>query len=78
MDSEYLVVYDYGMGGLWGVLLAPSEVAIKAKYPELRIASERPAWMTEEAFQRLREQPLWLDAEPEGMLQAVVSDREHD
>ena len=38
-DEPFLVCYDYGMGGLWGVLMAPSDAAIKVKYPELFIAN---------------------------------------
>lgn len=30
---HFLVAYDYGMGGLWGIMLAKSEDEIKAKYP---------------------------------------------
>ena len=78
-DEPFLVCHDYGMGGLWGVLMAPSVAAIKARYPELHIAAEPPAWMSREAFQALREEALWLDDEPpQGLLRALVSDRARD
>jgi hypothetical protein len=44
-EREYLVAYDYGMGGLWAVMVAPSADAITAVYPELGIAEERPPSM---------------------------------
>ena len=33
----FLAAYDYGMGGLWLVLMARSEAEILEKYPELSI-----------------------------------------
>jgi hypothetical protein len=74
--GEYLVCYDYGMGGLWGVLIAPSEAAIKAKYPELLISNSLPKWMDEDELATKRETPLWLEDEPpQGLLRALVADR---
>lgn len=76
-DGEFLVAYDYGMGGLWVVLIAPSEEAIRAKFPELGIAKTRPKWMDEAALQTKRETPLWLDDDPpRGLLGVLVNDRE--
>lgn len=78
-DQPFLVCYDYGTGGLWGVLMAPSVTAIKAKYPELDVAGEPPSWMSDERFQSLRDEPLWLDDEPpQGLLHALVGDRSRD
>jgi hypothetical protein len=50
--GEHLVCYDYGMGGLWGVLIAASEGAIRATYPELEIATSLPKWMDENRTRR--------------------------
>jgi hypothetical protein len=61
VDREFLVAYDYGMGGLWGILMAPSAQAISARYPELIVVAERPEWMDDERYERLRGEPLWLD-----------------
>jgi hypothetical protein len=78
-DKPFLVAYDYGMGGLWGVLLAPSKEAIQAKYPELGIADEPPEWMSPERFDSLRAEPLWLDDEPpQGLLGVLLSDQDCD
>ncbi|WP_024285595.1 hypothetical protein [Cellulomonas sp. KRMCY2] len=74
--GEFLVAYDYGMGGLWGVLVAPSREAILKKYPELGIADALPAWMNLERLERLRQDRLWLGEEPpQGLLKALVADR---
>ena len=45
MKSEYLVAYDYGMGGLWAYVRAESEAEILAAFPELQVVHERPHWM---------------------------------
>lgn len=73
--DEFLVCYDYGMGGLWGVLVAPSEYAIKEKYPELVIADRWPPWLEETELQTMRSDPLWIDSPPTGLLLALVTDR---
>lgn len=74
--GEFLVAYDYGMGGLWGVLVAPSREAIVKKYPELGIAAALSAWMNPQRLERLRHDPLWLEEEPpQGLLEALVADR---
>lgn len=75
-DLPFLVAYDYGMGGLWAVLMAPSREAILAKYPELSIAEEPPEWMSAERLESLHAEPLWLDEDPpQGVLAALLSDR---
>ena len=75
-QHEFLVAYDYGMGGLWGVVIAPSVGDILGKYPELVIADSLPSWMSEEDLQRMRAKPLSLDDEPpQGLLSVVIDDR---
>jgi hypothetical protein len=72
----FLVAYDYGMGGLWGVMRARSEQEIAARYPELAVAHERPAWMSDERFEQLCEQESHdVDGAPWGILNAVLADR---
>jgi hypothetical protein len=74
-DHEFLVSYDYGGGGLWAVLIAPSAEAIRAEYPELYIVDEPPKWMSAERYEELRGCPLWLDQPPSGILTALIADR---
>jgi hypothetical protein len=79
-SGEYLVCYDMPrMGGLWGVVIAPSADSIQAKYPELAIVESLPTWLEEAELARMRETPLWLDDEPpQGLLRSVVADRERE
>jgi hypothetical protein len=72
----YLVAYDYGMGGLWGAMLARSEREILASYPELSIAHERPRWMSEAEFEDICREGLYdVDGPPWGLLNVVLDDR---
>lgn len=73
--QPYLVVYDYGMGGLWGVMLARSEEEIARLYPELVVVHDRPRWMSDERYARICERQYDIDGAPRGMLKAVLSDR---
>ena len=74
--SEFLVLYDYGMGGLWAVVIADSADEILSRYPEVRIANNRPDWMDHTLFSRLRSEAVLLNAAAdEDMFKAVVADR---
>jgi hypothetical protein len=46
--NRFLVVYNYGQGGLWGHVFADSPEQITQRWPELRVAAERPAWLDRE------------------------------
>jgi len=73
----FLVAYDYGMGGLWGAMRARSEAEIRQVYPELGIAHERPAWMTEERYAQICTEEMHdIDEDaPWGILEALLADR---
>ena len=76
VPSEFLVVYDYGMGGLWAVVFADSADEITTRYPEVGIATDRPAWMDDADLERLRREVVDINApEDEGIFKAVVADR---
>lgn len=53
-DHEYLVVYDYGMGGIWAVVTASSKSDVEGAYPELVVVDERPDWVDDEEYQRIK------------------------
>jgi hypothetical protein len=72
--KSFLVVYEYGMGGLWAIMHADSAEAIADRYPELTIVKSRPAWMTDERFANLGHYEL--DSEPADLIRAIVADRD--
>jgi hypothetical protein len=52
--TKFLVCYDYGTGGLWAYIPAPSSEAITEKFPDLKVFVEPPSWWNaqEEAITR--------------------------
>lgn len=73
MKYEYLVVYDYGTGGVWGLLHARSKEEILLKYPKLIIADERPAWMSKADYKRIEATSSFdIDDPPSGWLIEMV------
>jgi hypothetical protein len=73
---QFLVCYDYGTGGLWGIMLARSEEEILQQYPELSIAQERPKWMNDDLFEQIKEVETHdIDGAPWGLLNTVLTDR---
>ena len=62
-EREFLVVYDYGMGGVWGLARAQSEGEILRAFPELKVVHEAPDWMTRERERKLRSESFAV-AEP--------------
>ena len=58
-DELFLVLYDYGQGGLWAYLRAASADEIRLAFPDLVIVPEPPDWMEEGEVRRLQD-----DAQP--------------
>jgi hypothetical protein len=55
---------------------ARSAEEILAKYPELRIENELPAWMTDAVLaDTSRAENHDIDEEPQGLLKVVLADR---
>jgi hypothetical protein len=73
---EFLVVYDYGMGGLWAVVHAHSAAEIVAMYPELTVMDERPEWMTDEVLAEIRQDESHnLHDQPHDLLEGLIAQR---
>ena len=74
--QEFLIRYDYGSGGLWGVMRAHSAEEILARYPELSVEAERPKWMTDDLLLDIRRAETHdIDDEPHGLPMALLADR---
>ncbi len=59
VSHEYVVMYDYGMGGLWAIATANSIDHVRQKLPELQVSAEIPNWMSPAEFQDLRMKTLF-------------------
>jgi hypothetical protein len=70
---SFLACYDYGQGGVWLILDAPTCAAAQAAFPKLKVFESRPSWMSdlEEAEYRSRCQQSgfrWNIDSPSGWL----------
>jgi hypothetical protein len=48
--KTFLVLYDYGTGGVWRVLRASSKEKILRRYPSLLVYDERPTFLSAPSF----------------------------
>lgn len=60
MKRGFLVLHDYGMGGMWAYILAESKDQVRREFPDFKVVSERPSWMTDQVFADIKER-LTLD-----------------
>lgn len=75
MKRRFLVVYDYGTGGQWWYINALSAEQIRKKFPELDVLEKEPEWFTEEIRALIKDDVYDIDAEPRGMLLALVHNK---
>lgn len=61
---EYVVSYDFGKSGVWGIMKARSAEEISAKYPELEVVKAVPNYFVFD-----------VDDEPVGWLEEMVRGR---
>jgi hypothetical protein len=79
VSESFLVVFDYGQGGLWAYVRADSADAITRKYPELQVFRRPPDWMAPDLQEKLRAtQTYELNEEPRGLLARILKDRTSD
>lgn len=74
--EPFLAVYDYGQGGVWAVIWARDAREVELKYPELKLAPERPPWMdgAQRADIELKSS-FDIDEAPKGWLATLVESR---
>jgi hypothetical protein len=52
--QQFIVLDDYGTGGIWGLIAAESADAITRRYPRLRVITiGDPAWVTPEKYSEI-------------------------
>ena len=67
--TRFLVLYDYGEGGLWAWVQDSSKSALQRAFPELHIADHLPRLISREELALL---PVLDLAEPSGLLTDVL------
>ena len=70
---KFLVVYDYGQGGIWAFVIAEAPDEVKSRYPELDVIERRPDWMTSEIEVGL--DTYDLEDVPTGLLRDLLNQR---
>jgi hypothetical protein len=66
MKQRVLTYIDYGMGGVFLWILAPSPEEIVRRYPRMQTLSEPPDWMKPEHVAELESQRTYdIDADAE-------------
>lgn len=76
VKTRYLAVHDYGMGGIWGYVLASNPEEITERYPEVKVVEEYPSWMTDELREGLERRVEDIDGPRRlGLLGIVLRDR---
>lgn len=73
--NDFLVVYDYGQGGVWALISARSGDEIEAAFPELRVVENIPAWMSETEFKGIKKRMSFDLDRPSGWLKALRDQR---
>jgi hypothetical protein len=59
---KFLVVYDYGQGGVWAFVWARSVEEIHERFRDLKVVDETPSWLTGDQL-AITEQRMTFDAE---------------
>ncbi len=72
--QPFLVVYDYGQGGVWAYAEAYSEDDVLRRFPELQVVETRPIWMSDEYAALLARGTLDIDR-PTGLLADLIAAR---
>jgi hypothetical protein len=75
MKESFLVLYDYGTGGVWAVINARSPKEIAEKYPMLSVQEKRPNWMTDDEYENIAAVLTFdIDDPPTGWLLAATKE----
>lgn len=72
---DFLVVYDYGQGGVWAFVSARSRGEIERGFPELRVVEDTPDWMSETELKGIKARMRFDVERPVGWLKTLVDQR---
>ncbi|MGH2755136.1 MAG: hypothetical protein ACRDLB_11970 [Actinomycetota bacterium] len=70
--QRFLIVYDYGMGGVWAFIHARSRGEIERRMPDLKMVDETPAWMSRDVIKRIEERMTFDIDRPHGWLSRIA------
>jgi hypothetical protein len=71
-EKEFLILHDYGQGGLWHYIRAESRDQILAKYSDLVVYEQAPDFLKDRDLERIRDLGIWdIDDAPSDWLAAL-------
>jgi hypothetical protein len=72
--QRYLVVYDYGQGGVWAFVRARSAAEVEDTFRDLKVVENMPSWLTGDALAKTEQRMTFdVDAiEPEDWIAKFV------
>lgn len=56
---EVYVLYDYGQGGLWAIVLAESAKQVRDRFPQLQVFEEAPTVLEPEVLDKIRQSGVY-------------------
>jgi hypothetical protein len=63
--SEFVVLWNYGQGGLWAIIEAESAEKIRGRFPQIEVCDAQPPTLSAEAVARIRAQGVQsIDSHP--------------
>ena len=68
----FLVLYDYGTGGLWALVSAESAEEILKICPKLEIIENKPRWMTDDQYENIELKSKFDIKRPTGWLLSLI------
>ena len=77
--SQFLVVYEYGTGGVWGFVEAQSDAEIVSTIPQLSVVDKRPPWLTAHEEEAIRSRNSFVLNDPASYrewVRALIEERE--
>jgi hypothetical protein len=60
--QRFLVVYDYGQGGVWAFVWARSQEEIHRVFRDLKVVNDLPSWLTGDQL-AITEQRMTFDVD---------------
>ena len=73
--KPFLVVYDYGQGGVWAYVEASTRDDILRRFPELQVFDSPPSWMSTDEIARIRRTSTIDIDRPSGLLGDLIAAR---
>ncbi len=71
---EFLGVYDYGMGGIWYVILAESIKDVQRRFPFFKVFDSPPKFITKDDLSRIRIENFQDIDQPDSNYLSIIRD----